>query len=282
MSTATPERAFKYHGLGNDFVLLDRRGSAADIDAATAVALCDRRRGIGADGVLVLLPAENAEARLAVHNADGSVAEMCGNGLRCAVKYLVDRSTVRPNAIDMATGAGVLRCAIQYGPDGARDIQVAMGPARLIAANLPSGKTGRPFVDENLPGHPGIRGTAINVGNPHLVLADVALDQAERLGPVLERHPDFPDRTNVEFVARERDGLRVVVWERGAGLTQACGTGACAAVAAGVKRGAMPAGEWVPVLLPGGRLEIRVAEDLSSCELRGPATFVFEAVVTLP
>ena len=282
MGTATTERAFKYHGIGNDFVLLDRRASGEDIDARTAIALCDRRRGIGADGVLVLLPAPGAEAALAVHNADGSTAEMCGNGLRCAVKYLVDRSGSRPDAIDIATGAGVLRCAIRYGPEGAREVEVAMGPARLVAANLPSAKTGRPFVDEQLGGHAPIRGTAVSLGNPHLVLGDVPLAEAERLGPLLERHPDFPDRTNVEFVAREGEGLRVVVWERGAGLTQACGTGACAAVAAGVKRGALPGGQWVPVLLPGGRLEIRVAPDLSACDLRGPATFVFEATVALP
>jgi diaminopimelate epimerase len=282
MSTATPERAFKYHGIGNDFVLLDRRASAEDIDARTAVALCDRRRGIGADGVLVLLPADDAEVRLSVHNADGSVAEMCGNGLRCAVKHLVDRSGSRPAAIDIATGAGVVRCAVQYGPDGAREIQVAMGPAQLVAPNLPSGKTGRPFVNEELRGYEPARGTAISLGNPHLVLSDVPLQEAERLGPELERHPDFPHHTNVEFVAREKGGLRLVVWERGVGLTQACGTGACAAVATGVKRGVLPAGEWVPVRLPGGLLDIRVAADLSSCELRGPATFVFEAMVALP
>jgi diaminopimelate epimerase len=219
---------------------------------------------------------------MVVHNADGSVAEMCGNGLRCVVKYLVDRSGARPEALDIATGAGVLRCAIQYGREGVQDVQVAMGPARLIAPNLPSGRTGRAFVDEKLRGHEDLRGTAISVGNPHLVLTDVPLEDAERLGPVLEHHPDFPDRTNVEFVAREGDALRVVVWERGCGLTLACGTGACAAVAAGVKRGVLPAGEWVPVRLPGGSLDIRVAADLSSCELRGPAAFVFEAMVSLP
>jgi diaminopimelate epimerase len=282
MGTVTPERAFKYHGLGNDFIVLDRRASGEDIDARTATALCDRRRGIGADGVLVLLPAREAEARMVVHNADGSTAEMCGNGLRCVVKHLVDRSGRRPQSVDVATGAGVLRCVVQYGPEGAREVQVAMGPARLLAENLPSHKSGRPFLDELIPGHDGLRGSAVSLGNPHLVLTDVPLEDAARLGPVLERHPDFPDRTNVEFVAREGPGLRVVVWERGAGLTQACGTGACAAVAASVKRGVLPPGEWVPVALPGGRLDVRVSPDLSSCELRGPATFVFEAFVALP
>ncbi len=276
------ERVFKYHGLGNDFVVMDRRTSGRDIDAETAIALCDRRRGIGADGVLVLLPEPGTAARMVVHNSDGSIAEMCGNGLRCAVKYLVDHGKDRPPAIDVATGAGVLRCAIEYGEgeEGAREIEVAMGPARLVAPNLPS-RTGQPFVDAEVPGHPGLRGTAISMGNPHLVLSACGPGHAQRLGPILERHPDFPDRTNVEFVEREGDGLKVTVWERGCGLTQACGTGACAAVAAWVQRGLLGPDAWVPVELPGGVLRIRVAADLSAVALRGPAAFVFEAVVPI-
>jgi diaminopimelate epimerase len=117
------------------------------------------------------------------------------------------------------------------------------------------------------------------MGNPHLVLSDCPPEKAEALGPGLETHPDFPDRTNVEFVRQEGQRLRVTVWERGCGLTQACGTGACAAVASRVHRGILPADTWIPVELPGGELRIRVKSDLSAVTLRGPATFVFEAVV---
>ncbi len=279
---AHTERIFKYHGLGNDFVVLDRRQTGVDIDAATAVAWCDRRRGIGADGVLSLLPSKAGVARMVVHNADGGIAEMCGNGLRCAVKYLVDHSGTRPERIAVETGAGLLSCVPSYGPTGVDEVDVSMGPALLVAPNLPSGATGQPFVQAPVPGHPGLQGTAVSMGNPHLVLLDHPLDDAERLGPTLERHPAFPDRTNVEFVRVDPDGLTLVVWERGCGLTQACGTGACATATAAVLAKRLPADAWLRVTLPGGDLRIRVPSDLSDIRLKGPATFVFEGVVALP
>lgn len=278
MSTTT-EFFLKYQGLGNDFILLDRRQSGVDIDAATSRWLCDRRLGVGADGVLVLLPSETGMARMVVHNADGSVAEMCGNGLRCAVKYLVDNSGEKPEGIQVETGAGLLTCAPGYGADGVASVEISMGPARLVAPNLPSGATGQPFLDAPVPGHDGLRGHAISMGNPHLVLLGHPLDEASRLGPQLERHPQFPDRTNVEFVRVDPDTLTVVVWERGCGLTQACGTGACAAAVSAVLARQRPADTWLRVTLPGGDLHIRVPADLSDIRLRGPAAFVFTGVV---
>lgn len=278
---AERERIFKYHGLGNDFVVLDRRRTGQDIDAETSRWMCDRRRGIGADGVLSMLPSARGVARMVVHNADGSIAEMCGNGLRCAVKYLVDQSGERPERIDVETGAGVLTCMPGYGDGGVTEVDISMGPARLVAPNLPSGATGQPFLDAPVPGHAGLRGHAVSMGNPHLVLLGQPLEDAERLGPVLERHPGFPDRTNVEFTRVDADGLTVVVWERGCGLTQACGTGACAAATAAVLAQKLPADTWLRVTLPGGDLRIRVPSDLSDIRLRGPVAFVFEGVVTL-
>lgn len=272
------ERAFKYHGLGNDFVVLDRRSSGLDIGPSESVQLCDRRLGIGADGVLALLPSPGAAARMVVHNADGSIAEMCGNGIRCAVKYLLDRGhgQERPPFVDVDTGAGRLRCDVTYGADGrVSEVEVSMGPARLQAPNLPGPA---PFLQRELPGFPGVRGTAVSMGNPHLVLFGQPAGTAKDLGPKLEVHPLFPDRTNVEFVEllgpRE---VRIVVWERGVGFTQACGTGACATAAAGVVERRLPAGEWITAHLPGGALQVRVAKDLSDVRMRGPATFVFEA-----
>lgn len=276
------ERFFKYHGLGNDFVIIDRRSGGRDVDAAESEALCDRRRGIGADGVLSMLPASTpgAVATMVVHNADGSVAEMCGNGLRCAAKYLADLRGDRPASLDVDTGAGTLRCQLSYDPTGVREVEISMGPARLVAPNLPSAKAGRPFVRAAVEGHPSLLGTAVSMGNPHLVLFDTPASEATRLGPVLERSAGFPDRTNVEFARVAGDEIFVVVWERGSGLTQACGTGACATVAAAAVEGRLGAGRWTRVHLPGGALEIHVAEDLSDVRLRGPATFVFEG--TLP
>lgn len=270
---------FKYHGIGNDFIVLDRRKSGVDVDAETSRRLCDRRLGIGADGVISLLPSDVGVARMVVHNADGGIAEMCGNGLRCAVKYLVDNSGEWPERIEVETGAGVLSCAPRYGVDGVAEVELSMGPARLVASNLPSGATGQPFIDAPVPGHTGLRGHAINMGNPHLVLLDQPLEDAGRLGPELERHPGFPERTNVEFTRVDKDGLTVAVWERGCGLTLACGTGACAAAVAAVMARRLPADAWLRVSLPGGDLSIQVASDLSDIRLRGPAAFVFTGVV---
>ncbi|MBM7117820.1 diaminopimelate epimerase [Archangium primigenium] len=276
---STTEFFFKYHGLGNDFIVLDRRQNGVDIDADTSRWLCDRRLGVGADGVLAILPSEQGMARMVVHNADGSIAEMCGNGLRCAVKYLVDNSGEKPERIEVETGAGVLSCAPGFGSDGVAQVEISMGPARLVAPNLPSGATQTPFLAAPVPGHPGLTGYAVSMGNPHLVLLDQPLEDAGRLGPELERHPGFPERTNVEFVRVDADGLTVSVWERGCGLTQACGTGACAAAVAAVLDKRLAADTWWRVSLPGGDLRIRVPSDLSDIRMRGPVAFVFTGVV---
>jgi diaminopimelate epimerase len=275
------ERIFKYHGLGNDFVILDRRQTGEDIAAEQARLLCDRRRGIGADGVLCLLPSAKAAARMVVHNADGSVAEMCGNGVRCAVKYLVDHDGGgHPERLAVETGAGVLQGAVSYAGKEVFEVEVDMGPARLVAEHLPSFQSGIPFVSQPIPSHPGLRGTAVSMGNPHLVVFGITAERASVLGPELECAPGFDKCTNVEFCELRSDGLNVVVWERGVGLTQACGTGACAAAAASVHQGLLPAGQWLRVRLPGGDLQLWVAPGLSQVRMRGPATFVFEG--TLP
>lgn len=268
------EPFFKYHGLGNDFVVLDRRGSGVDLDAETARRLCDRHFGIGADGVLTILPEAGTAGRMVVHNADGSIAQMCGNGLRCVVKHLAERGGGQPHSLDVATGAGRLRCDIDWQDGRVATVTVAMGPARLEAPILPGGG---PFVQKPIDE---VVGTAVSMGNPHLVLLDVPPAEASVLGPGLERHAGFPERTNVEFVSpRAAGGLRVTVWERGVGLTLACGTGACAAVTAAALDGRVAFDTWVPVELPGGVLDIKVAADRSQVWLRGPVAFVFEGVL---
>ena len=264
------ERFFKYQGLGNDFVVVDRRHSGVDLDPATAIAWCDRRRGIGADGVLAILPGKGV-ARMVVHNADGSIAEMCGNGLRCVVKHLGESSGDRPVRLEVETGAGVLSSEIDWHGSTAERITVAMGPAKLKAEQLPHGG---PFVDQPIGS---VRGTAVSMGNPHLVLLDTPPERAAELGPALERDPLFPQRVNVSFTRpRTAGGLVVTVFERGVGLTDACGTGACAAVVAHALAGRVPWDSWVTVELPGGVLEIRAAGDRSQVWLRGPAVKVYE------
>jgi diaminopimelate epimerase len=268
------ETFFKYQGLGNDFVVIDRRQSGLDVDAELSRRLCDRHFGIGADGVLSILPEPGTAGRMVVHNADGSIAEMCGNGLRCVVKYLAEHTPSKPSRLTVATGAGLLENDIEWAADGVQRVTVAMGPARLEAPILPHGG---PFVRQPIDGH---LGTAVSMGNPHLVLLDVPPSEAARLGPALEVHPLFVQRTNVEFVKpRAEGGLEVTVWERGVGLTLACGTGACAAVVASALEGRSPFDAWVPVQLPGGVLDIKVAADRSQVWLKGPVRFVFEGQV---
>jgi diaminopimelate epimerase len=273
------EKFFKYHGLGNDFVILDRRESGADIDAATARRICDRRRGVGADGVLVVTNSARAFARMIVHNADGSSAETCGNGIRCVAKYLVDHQREKPERLKIETDSGVVECRIDYRDGMAEEVEASMGQAKLIDSQLPSARTGAPFVDQELPGHPGVSGTAVSMGNPHLVLFVQSLEASKSLGPRLEQHPIFPQNTNVEFVEQNGSGLKVSVWERGAGLTEACGTGACAAAVAAVKLGRITPGQWVNVELPGGTLRIWVDPELKTVQMRGPASFVYEGSI---
>lgn len=272
------ERLHKYHGLGNDFVLLDRRAGGGDIGAAVTRALCDRRRGVGADGVLVLLPSRTADLRLSIHNADGSAPEMCGNGLRCVAKHVLQEKGGRPAALSVETEAGVLTARALWQGAKVEAVEVDMGPARLVTSQLPSGATGTPMVGAPVPGTP-FHGTAVSMGNPHLVLLDAPLEQASVWGPQLEVSRGFAERTNVEFLARDKDGLRVVVWERGVGLTEACGTGACAALVAATLAGWVAPDRYHRLALPGGGLMVSVSEDFSAVTLRGPATFVFSAEV---
>ena len=273
--TVGEERAFKYEGLGNDFVVLDRRASGVDVSPSASRALCDRRRGVGADGVLVLLPSERAAARMVVHNADGSLAEMCGNGLRCVAKYLLDREPGR-DALEVETGAGVLPARARRAGGEVVEVEIELGPARLQAPHLPPGPGGGPFVAAPVPGLDW-PGTAVSMGNPHLVLLGAPAEVVREHGPRLEHLPGFPDRTNVEAVSRGGEELRVWVWERGSGLTDACGTGAAASVAAALVAGWVQPEVFVPVELPGGRLAVRVSADLQRTTLRGPARFVFTA-----
>jgi diaminopimelate epimerase len=226
--------------------------------------LCDRRRGIGADGVLVILPASSdaAVARMVVHNADGSVAEMCGNGLRCVVKHLAETTAGRPPSITVETGAGVLTSEAGWSPRGVDEVTVDMGAAKAATT------------DEVVDGH---KGTAVDMGNPHFVLLTTPPEEAATAGPHLELNPRFPQRTNVECCRLAADGsLVVTVWERGVGITQACGTGACAAVVASALHGKSPFDRWVKVTLPGGALEVKVQKDLGRVWLKGPATFVYQ------
>ncbi len=282
-------RFAKYHGLGNDFLVVDLRTGRADDNAAVqdpgvVRALLDRQFGVGGDGVLAVLPGENgADARMRVLNADGSEAEMCGNGLRCVAKELFDRGGVHKNRIVIDTGAGRLTCVIDAPGSIAQSVTVEMGAPRLTYAEIPMvGPANERCIEQPLEiaGHPTRTFTAVSMGNPHAITfvnKDEARRLAETVGPLVENHARFPNRTNAEFAhmisPREID---LVVWERGSGLTLACGTGACATTVAAVLTGRAEEGTEVAVRLPGGILAITVLPGMTNVLMRGPALHVFD------
>lgn len=263
----------KVEGLGNDFVLLDRRGDTAWMDElpalqALAPSICDRRRGVGADGLLIVAPGDGeALARMVVVNHDGSRPEMCGNGLRCVALHLA--ATGAGRSFSVATDAGRRGCMVDAlaGDGRSGSVSVDMGAATDLGVRSPGTGAGHVF-------------RAMSMGNPHAVAFVGGEDPeglARTLGPRVEVDVDFPGRTNVEFARVEPDGsITLWVWERGCGITQACGTGACATVAAAVLDGLVAPGAWIAVQLPGGALEVRVAATSGAAvEMRGPAREVF-------
>ncbi|MEZ4369073.1 MAG: diaminopimelate epimerase [Kofleriaceae bacterium] len=285
----------KYHGLGNDFVVVDLRG---DVDAELAAAIqtddvvaavCDRQFGVGGDGVLAILAptSAGAVARMRVLNADGGEAEMCGNGLRCVAKYLRERGGATGDTLVIDTGAGPLTCTLHPGGDQVATVTVDMGRPRLTRGELPmTGPADERFVAQplELPGVAPRAFTAVSMGNPHAItFVDDGADLRQlalTAGRALEHHPTFPRRTNVEYAAmRSPRELDLVVWERGSGLTLACGTGACATAVAACLTGRATVGDELTVNLPGGALAITVAADYATVTMRGPATHVFDGTL---
>jgi diaminopimelate epimerase len=272
----------KMHGLGNDFAIFDARVFPIALDAASAKAIADRRRGIGCDQVIVMEKGSNgANAFMRIFNADGGEVESCGNAARC-VAYLL-MAEAETDRIKLATAGGPLFC--QAAERGA--VTVDMGEPHLDWREIPMSQA----VDTasfalSVPGfgEPALASAAaVSVGNPHCVLfvKDAQTAPVAKLGAAIERHPWFPARTNVEFVERRDDGhLRMRVWERGAGITQACGTGACAAAVAASVRGLT--GRRVRVALDGGELVIEWRESDGHVLMTGPVDFSFGGEVNIP
>jgi diaminopimelate epimerase len=227
----------KMHGIGNDFVLID--GIAHPIDAGVAIAMArkmgDRHFGVGSDGLILADKAPDGALRMRMWNPDGSESEMCGNGIRCFAKFVKDLGYATGNFIPVETGAGKLVLEILE----SGQVRVDMGSARLTRGEIGmSGPPSESFIDQQVEIEPGMTlpGTAVSMGNPHLVLftADVASVPLDKWGPQLEHHPSFPNRVNVHFVQADLPTRLIQrTWERGAGATLACGTGACAVGVAG-------------------------------------------------
>lgn len=273
-------RFTKMHGIGNDFVMVDTidsplpsgvEGQEVSAFADLARKVNDRRFGIGGDGLILLEKGDQAPFRMRMFNPDGSESEMCGNGIRCFAVLLRDLGHLSGDSVEVETGAGTLKLDLV----GGNDVRVDMGPARLTRGEIPmTGAADERFIDQ--PVGDGFSGTAVSMGNPHLVIFvdDVQKVDLELLGPKFEHHALFPRRTNVHFVqVVDRGTLIQRTWERGAGITLACGTGACSVAVAGFLTGRSD--RIAQVRLPGGNLKIEYLED-GRVLMTGPAETVFE------
>jgi diaminopimelate epimerase len=289
-------RFTKMHGTGNDYVYVDcvRNKPPAD-PAALARAVSDRHFGVGSDGLILICPSERADARMRMFNADGSESEMCGNGLRCVAKFVHDHGIATKPRLAIETGRGVLTVDLEVKGGKAERVRVNMGEPILEAAKIPTtliggkpgDKPGGPVVDKQVafsgaPGYIWPPVTCVSMGNPHAVFypgdaffeSGLKFDPVASYGPLVENAGCFPRRINVHFVkVHSPSEVTMRTWERGSGITLACGTGACAVCVAGVLTGRT--GRKLLAHLPGGDLELEWAEADNSVYMTGSATEVF-------
>jgi len=267
----------KYQGLGNDFVLIDDRKGKLNLTQKQIRFLADRHYGVGCDQLMIVKNSEKADYRMALYNADGSPAEMCGNGIRCFSRFLMDRNITKKKALIIETLAGIVRTSIV-----GKMVEVDMGEPVLDGPQIPVNLPGR-IVSRDIDTKMGkFRITAVSMGNPHIVIFTQKPETVdlEKVGAMLERHPLFPKRTNVHF-AKVDDAKNITarIWERGAGATLACGTGACATAVAAVLNGL--AGANVTIHQPGGGLKIRWEAKDNRVYMTGPAEKVFDGAIAV-
>jgi diaminopimelate epimerase len=276
-------------GAGNDYVYVDCITQPPPRDpAALSRAISDRHFGVGGDGLILLCPSERADVRMRMYNADGSEAEMCGNGVRCVAKFAFDHGLAAVNPMRVETGRGVLTLQLHLARGKVERVTVDMGEPILEAEKVPTALPGPRVVNQPLPTLTDIslawlsdcgldpRLTCVSMGNPHAVLycRDVSRVPLESVGPVFEKHPVFPRRINVHFVQVQKpDEVAMRTWERGSGVTLACGTGACAVAVAGVLTGRT--GRRLLAHLPGGDLRLEWSEADNHVLMTGPAVEVF-------
>jgi diaminopimelate epimerase len=265
----------KMHGLGNDFVVLDARARAIALGPEAARRIADRRTGVGCDQLLILEPAPNgAAARLTIRNADGGEVSACGNGARCIASLLLNETGAPSIAIE--TAAGPIRAAAR----GGGRVEVDMGPALLGWREIPLAREIADTTHLPLSAGPLSDPVGVGMGNPHAVffVPDAQAVEIERWGPEIEHHPLFPERTNVEVcTVLARDRIRMRVWERGVGVTRACGSGACASLVAAVRRGL--ADRKAELILDGGSLEIEWRAPDGHVLLTGPVATSFSGTI---
>jgi len=271
-------RFTKMHGAGNDYVYVDCFAEPVPANIPElACRISDRRFGVGGDGLILIRPSERADARMQMFNADGSEAEMCGNGIRCVAKYVYDHGICRRDQLRIETGRGVLDLTVEVSGGLVQRVRVDMGEPILEAARIPTTLPGSPVVEAPLTvAGRTLSATAVSMGNPHCVIfVDQATDELVLgLGPKIETDPHFPARVNVEFIEVLGPGeVRQRTWERGSGETWACGTGASAVCVAGVLTGRTA--RRIVNHLRGGDLELFWNETDNHLYMTGPATEVF-------
>jgi diaminopimelate epimerase len=268
----------KMHGLGNDYIYINCFTETVAQPNNLAISMSDRHFGVGGDGIVLIMPSEIADARMRMFNADGSEAEMCGNAIRCVGKYLYDRGIVPKQELTIETKAGIKKLQLTLDGSTAILVRVDMGEPVLQSDVIPVTGEPRRIVGEPVAaaGHE-YRYTAVSMGNPHAVIfvPEITDDQVLKDGPLLEVHPFFPKKINVEFVTvLSKELLQMRVWERGSGETLACGTGASATVVAAVLN--QLTGRRVTVKLLGGDLIIEWDETTNHVFMTGPAVEVFD------
>ncbi len=274
-------RFVKGHGLGNDYLVLNHADLSFDLSPGAVRRLCHRNWGIGSDGILVLVPSSKAEFGLRIFNPDGSEAEKSGNGLRIFAKYLYEHGFTREKSFKIDTLGGIVEAELHVYEGRIHRVTVEMGHATFRAPEIPMHGPDRDVVAVPLQvGDTFLTVTAISVGNPHCVVFVPKLDESEvrRLGPQIERHPSFPNRTNVQFAKIEaRDRVAILIWERGAGYTLASGSSSCAVGAAAVRSGLTD--RRMTITMPGGELGVEVREDWT-IRLEGPVEEVFVGTIS--
>ena len=269
----------KMEGLGNDYVYVNCFEERVEDPGRLARLVSDRHLGIGGDGLILLAPSDKADFCMKVYNSDGSRAEMCGNGIRCAGKYAYDHGMVSGNIMTVETLAGVKTIRYISGDDHESVLMVDMGSPGMGRDNIPLDRAVMQMNEQEMLSVNGTeyQFTRVSMGNPHAVIMvhDTETISVARLGACIESDPVFPDRTNVEFVQWIDSGpVHMRVWERGSGETRACGTGACAAAAACILTGI--ADDQVVVQLAGGRLDIKYDRQKNTIYMTGPARTVFD------
>lgn len=271
----------KMHGLGNDYVCINCFRERVEDPSGFARTLCDRHYGIGADGLILICPSKVSDFKMEIYNSDGSVAGMCGNGIRCLGKYVYDYRLTGKETLSIETKSGIRNMHLHIQDGKAYGAMVDMGVPRLNAHSIPILSEKDPVINDPIEVQKkNYRMTGISMGNPHAVifLEEINGISLEETGRELEFHPRFPERANIEFChVTARDRMEIRVWERGVGETLACGTGACAAVVASVLNDLTD--EEVIVKLLGGELSVRWDRKVNHVFLEGPAVKVFDGVL---